>query len=57
LEHCYLFEKLFSGKKNFSEVKKHFRGYVSGWEGAKELRSKLMSAQNSEDVERIISQT
>lgn len=57
LEHCRLFEKIYSGKKNFSEVKKHFRGYVSGWEGAKELRSKLMSVKNSDDVRRMISRT
>ena len=36
-------------------MKKHFKAYVSGWDGAKELRMKLMECENADDVEKIIS--
>lgn len=53
LEHAKLFEKTFCGKKrlkNFAVMKKHFKAYVSGWKGAKELRMKLMETANSKEV-------
>ena len=57
LEHAILFEKKFGGKKrlkNFAVMKKHFKAYVSGWEGAKELRVKLMEAEDLKGVRRIV---
>ena len=56
LEHTKLFEKEISGKniKGFHVMKKHFKAYVSGFEGAKELRGKLMETNNSKEVEKII---
>ncbi len=54
LEHTYLFEELFQGIKNFSIMKKHYKAYVEGFSGAKELRMKLMEAENSKEVEKII---
>jgi len=58
LEHTKLFEKLLGGDneeaKNFSIMKKHYKAYVSGWDGAKELRMKLMEANNSEELEEIL---
>jgi len=54
LEHTKLFEKLLGDKRSFSIMKKHFKAYVSGFDGAKELRQKLMEAQNSKDVRKII---
>ncbi|MEN9582814.1 MAG: hypothetical protein RL641_768 [Candidatus Parcubacteria bacterium] len=58
VEHCELFEQLLGGTnphaKNFAIMKKHFKAYVHGWPGAKELRVELMSATNSADVARII---
>jgi len=42
-----LFEKIFTGTKNFNIMKKHFKAYVSGFDGAKELRVKLMSARDA----------
>ncbi len=41
--------------KNFSIMKKHYKAYVSGFSGAKELRMKLMEAQSAQQVEGIIS--
>ena len=49
-EHTKLFEKLFAGHKNFNIMKKHFKAYASGFEGAKELRIKLMKANNYKEV-------
>ncbi|MFZ2522927.1 MAG: tRNA-dihydrouridine synthase [Minisyncoccia bacterium] len=52
-EHTKLFEKLLP-HKSFAIMKKHFKAYVTGWDGAKELRMKLMEANNSSDVENIV---
>jgi tRNA-dihydrouridine synthase len=35
-------------------MKKHFKAYVNGFEGAKELRIKLMETENAKQVEKII---
>ena len=41
-KHIRLFTKLWGTNKNFDTMKKFFIIYISGWEGAKELRAKLM---------------
>ena len=56
VEHTKLFEKIFKNKKSFNIMKKHFKAYVNGFDGAKELRIKLMTAQNASDLEAIISE-
>ena len=53
-EHTKLFEEIFGSAKNFAVMKKHFKAYVSGWDGAKELRTKLMETKNAKEVEEII---
>jgi nifR3 family TIM-barrel protein len=53
LEHTKLFEKLCS-HKNFAVMKKHYKAYVNGFDGAKELRMKLMDTKDSNEVEQII---
>lgn len=50
IEHTKAFEDKFTGIKNFEIMKKHYKAYVNGFDGAKELRMKLMEAKNSEDV-------
>ena len=35
-------------------MKKHFKAYVSGFDGAKELRMELMETNNSKEVQVII---
>jgi tRNA-dihydrouridine synthase len=45
LEHINLYEKLL-GYRNFANMKKHFKSYINGFEGAKELRIKLMGVEN-----------
>jgi nifR3 family TIM-barrel protein len=54
LEHARLFDKKLGDIKNFAIMKKHFKAYVSGWDGAKELRIKLMEVENIEEVEKIV---
>ncbi len=49
-------EQGFGGSsKNFAIMKKHFKAYVNGFDGAKELRMKLMETENAAQVEEIVS--
>ncbi|MFM2374561.1 MAG: hypothetical protein RLZZ234_556, partial [Candidatus Parcubacteria bacterium] len=50
VEHTELFSELLP-HKSFAVMKKHFKAYVSGFEGAAELRVKLMESENSAEVE------
>lgn len=43
-----------SGAGSFDVMKKHYKAYVNGFSGAKELRIKLMQTKNSKEVEKII---
>ena len=54
LEHAKTFHKHLGKVKNFANMKKHFKAYVSGWDGAKELRVKLMESDGMEEVEGIV---
>ena len=54
LEHTKLFEKLLGGHKNFAVMKKHYKAYVNGFDGAKELRVKLMETKSGKEVEVIV---
>ena len=56
IEHTQIFERelLKPKHKNFAVMKKHFKTYVNEFDGAKELRMKLMDTENSKDVEKII---
>lgn len=53
-EHTTLFEKKFKGIKSFAVMKKHFKAYVSGWDGAKELRNQLMETNSAKEVRKVI---
>lgn len=50
VEHTKLFYELVS-HKNFAVMKKHYKAYANGFEGAKELRMKLMETKNASKVE------
>lgn len=59
LEHTKLFERFFNkpksaGGKNFSVMKKHFKAYVLGFDGAKELRTKLMETNSYIEVKKVV---
>lgn len=53
IEHTKLYEEKLGGHKNFAIMKKHYKAYVNGFDGAKELRVKLMEANNAKEVEEI----
>jgi nifR3 family TIM-barrel protein len=55
LEHTRLFEELLGDIKNFAIMKKHYKAYVNGFDGAKELRIELMAADSVEEVEKLVS--
>jgi len=54
VEHTKLFEKLLGKHKNFAVMKKHFKAYVNGFDGAKELRVELMETKKAKEVEVIV---
>ena len=54
LEHTKLFEELLGKHKNFAIMKKHYKAYVNGFDGASELRHKLMESQNAAEVEALV---
>lgn len=53
VEHTKLFEELLP-HKSFAIMKKHYKAYVHGWDGAKELRMKLMDAKDATEIESIV---
>ena len=63
VEHTELFEELYrsapaAGRqlKNFDVMKKHFKAYCSGFDGAKELRLKLMETENAGEVAKLVAE-
>jgi nifR3 family TIM-barrel protein len=50
IEHIKLFDELLGGTVNFATMKKHFKAYVSGWDGAKELRVHLMDTTTAQEA-------
>ena len=61
VRHAELFEKLFKSNvskaegrlKNFDVMKKHFKAYVTGFDNAKELRTRLMETESAGEVRKI----
>lgn len=54
VEHTKLFAELLGDIRSFAIMKKHYKAYVNGWDGAKELRLKLMETENAKEVEDIV---
>ncbi|MEK7588896.1 MAG: tRNA-dihydrouridine synthase [Patescibacteria group bacterium] len=54
VEHTKLFEEMLGEYKNFAIMKKHYKAYVNGFDGAKELRMKLMEAENADEIASIV---
>lgn len=52
-EHTKLFQELLP-HKNFAIMKKHYKAYVKGFDGAAELRAELMEASDAEAVEDVV---
>ncbi|MCK5590926.1 MAG: tRNA-dihydrouridine synthase, partial [Candidatus Pacebacteria bacterium] len=54
VEHTKLFEEKLGDVKNFAIIKKHFKAYATGFDGAKELRIRLMEVSSADEVEEIV---
>ncbi len=54
VEHAKLFEQLLGGSKSFAIMRKHAKGYVHGFPGASELRTKIMEANTAGELELVI---
>lgn len=54
VEHTALFEETWGDTKNFDLMKKHYKAYVNGFDGAKFLRMKLMECHQAADVARVV---
>jgi nifR3 family TIM-barrel protein len=54
VEHTKLYEEKLGDIKSFAIMKKHFKAYVNGFDGAKELRVELMECNNGSEVEKIV---
>ncbi|MBP6974966.1 MAG: tRNA-dihydrouridine synthase, partial [Candidatus Pacebacteria bacterium] len=55
VEHTKIFETHLGDIKNFAIMKKHYKAYVNGFDGAKELRMELMEkATDSEEVKGVV---
>lgn len=67
LEHTKLFEKMYgvgtnkdnesTRWKSFNTMKKHYKAYVNGFDGAKELRIKMMGAKDIKEIEMILKES
>ena len=53
IELAHDFEGL-TPKKNFAILKKHIKAFVTGFDGAADLRAKLMAAENATELEKTV---
>ena len=53
-EHVVLFQELLSKTTSEAVMKRHFKAYVGGWDGAKELRIKLMETGDLSQAQIVI---
>ena len=56
VELAHGFEKI-SPPKNFSILKKHIKAFVTGFDGAADLRSRLMQAESAVELEKVVLDT
>ncbi len=54
IKHTKLFLELLGDIKSFHIMRKHYKAYAHGFDGAKELRVKLMKTENLTEVEAIV---
>ncbi|MBI5613421.1 tRNA-dihydrouridine synthase [Candidatus Gottesmanbacteria bacterium] len=53
-KHVELFNSTWQGKKPFQVMKKYFKIYVRGFDGAAEFREKLMACESADEVQKIL---
>ncbi len=56
IEHIKLFDTLLGDIKSFALMKKHFKAYIAGWDGAALLRAQLMETNQSTEAIAILTQ-
>lgn len=54
IEHTKLYEELFAGIKLWDIMKRHFKAYVGGFDGAADVRAQLYETKNSHEVETVV---
>lgn len=54
IEHIELFQQHLSGFQNEAVMKRHFKAYIGGWDGAKELRVRLMETNDLNSAKNIL---
>ena len=54
IEHSKLYEEIFAGVKLWDIMKRHFKAYVTEFEGAADIRAKLYETKNSHEVETVV---
>ena len=54
IEHLELFEELLSTNTNYAVMKKHYKAYISGWDGAKDLRVRLMETESVVEAQTVL---
>jgi nifR3 family TIM-barrel protein len=54
LKHAELFEKTWQNPKRFGVMKKFIKMYINGFEGAGDIRAKLMTADNYADLQKLL---
>ncbi|MBI2041577.1 MAG: tRNA-dihydrouridine synthase, partial [Candidatus Nealsonbacteria bacterium] len=52
IKHAEIFEKI-GNPQNFNSLKKYFKAYAAGFVGARNLRDRLMKADNAGEVKQI----
>lgn len=50
LEHCELSVRIKGERRGVLEMRRHIGGYIRGFDGAKELRMRLMTFENLSEV-------
>lgn len=54
LDHCELSVRMKGERRGVLEMRRHFSGYVKGFDGAKELRMKLMTYEKFDEVKSVL---
>lgn len=55
-KHLDLFEKTWKGKKSYPPLKRYFKIYINGFEGASDLREKLMETNSIEEARKVLAE-
>ncbi len=53
MKHARLFAEVWGKDKNFNVMKKYFKAYIHGFDGANELRQKYMEVRSLEELENL----